>query len=171
MESNKTQAVQGLALTVGLGVYFTILQGYEYVEALFSVADSVYGRTFFVATGFHGLYVIVGTTFLVVCLVRAGLGMTMKKITKIKGDNTKGGRRWRDLGEEITKLKTREQLYNHMSFYFHIYIFSILCNSIWFNVKYWNRLPGFCFGSFYNISEMIKINFTLWLLGGRNQWP
>ena len=63
------------------------------MEALFSVADSVYGRTFFVATGFHGLYVIVGTTFLVVCLVRAGLGMTMKKITKIKGDNTKGGRR------------------------------------------------------------------------------
>ena len=74
MGSNKTQAVQELALTVGLGVYFTIRQGYEYVEAPFSVADSVYGRTFFVATGFHGLHVIVGTTFLVVCLVRTGLG-------------------------------------------------------------------------------------------------
>lgn len=74
MESNKSQATQGLALTVGLGLYFTALQGYEYVEAPFSVADSVYGRTFFVATGFHGLHVIVGTTFLAVCLARVILG-------------------------------------------------------------------------------------------------
>lgn len=74
MESSKSQATQGLALTVGLGLYFTALQGYEYVEAPFSVADSVYGRTFFVATGFHGLHVIVGTTFLAVCLARVILG-------------------------------------------------------------------------------------------------
>jgi heme/copper-type cytochrome/quinol oxidase subunit 3 len=43
---------------------------YEYIEASFSIADSVYGATFFVATGFHGLHVIIGTTFLAICLGR-----------------------------------------------------------------------------------------------------
>lgn len=59
-----------MILTVILGVYFTRLQAFEYIEASFSIADSVYGATFFVATGFHGLHVIIGTTFLLVCLVR-----------------------------------------------------------------------------------------------------
>ena len=49
---------------------FTALQGLEYYEATFSIADSVYGSTFYVATGFHGLHVIIGTTFLFVCLFR-----------------------------------------------------------------------------------------------------
>ena len=49
---------------------FTILQAVEYVEAPFTVADSIYGTTFFVATGFHGSHVIIGTIFLLVCLVR-----------------------------------------------------------------------------------------------------
>jgi len=53
-----------------LGVYFTILQGLEYYEASFTFADRVYGSTFFIATGFHGLHVIVGTIFLIVTLVR-----------------------------------------------------------------------------------------------------
>jgi cytochrome c oxidase subunit 3 len=53
-----------------LGIYFTILQAYEYVEASFTIADSRYGSTFFVATGFHGLHVIIGTTFLLTCLLR-----------------------------------------------------------------------------------------------------
>ena len=60
----------GLAITIILGVYFTILQAFEYYEASFSFADSVYGSTFFIATGFHGLHVLVGTIFLAVCLVR-----------------------------------------------------------------------------------------------------
>ena len=47
-----------------LGIYFTALQAYEYLEASFTIADSVYGSTFFIATGFHGLHVISGTTFL-----------------------------------------------------------------------------------------------------------
>jgi cytochrome c oxidase subunit 3 len=42
----------------------------EYVESSFTIADSVYGSTFFVATGFHGLHVLIGTTFLVVCFFR-----------------------------------------------------------------------------------------------------
>jgi len=53
-----------------LGIYFTCLQALEYYEASFRMADSVYGSTFFIATGFHGLHVIVGTLFLIVCKVR-----------------------------------------------------------------------------------------------------
>nr|WNH42693.1 cytochrome c oxidase subunit 3 [Neoperla crustata] len=70
MENNHTQALQGLFFTVILGIYFTILQAYEYVEAPFTISDAVYGSTFFVATGFHGLHVIIGTTFLLICLLR-----------------------------------------------------------------------------------------------------
>nr|AZH81014.1 cytochrome c oxidase subunit III [Caridina cf. weberi 2 VDM-2018] len=70
MEANLTQALQGLVLTVILGMYFTALQAMEYYEAPFTIADSVYGATFFVATGFHGLHVIIGSTFLSVCLYR-----------------------------------------------------------------------------------------------------
>lgn len=70
LENFYTQTVQGLSLTIILGVYFSALQAVEYVEAPFSIADSVYGATFFVATGFHGLHVLIGSTFLAVCLVR-----------------------------------------------------------------------------------------------------
>nr|AML26469.1 cytochrome c oxidase subunit III [Staphylinidae sp. BMNH 1274657] len=70
MENNYTQTTQGLMLTVLLGIYFSILQGYEYIEASFTISDAVYGSTFFMATGFHGLHVIIGTTFLAVCLMR-----------------------------------------------------------------------------------------------------
>lgn len=65
-----SEAVYGLSITVLLGGYFTRLQAFEYLEASFSIADSVYGSTFFVATGFHGLHVIIGSTFLLVCLGR-----------------------------------------------------------------------------------------------------
>nr|YP_010953265.1 cytochrome c oxidase subunit III [Archichauliodes diversus]WMQ76522.1 cytochrome c oxidase subunit III [Archichauliodes diversus] len=70
MEGNYTQTVQGLFFTVILGFYFTLLQGYEYKEASFTIADAVYGSTFYMATGFHGLHVIIGTTFLLICLIR-----------------------------------------------------------------------------------------------------
>nr|APX39880.1 cytochrome c oxidase subunit 3 [Clytra espanoli] len=70
MENNYNKALQGLMMTVLLGIYFTVLQGFEYIEAPFTIADSVYGSTFFMATGFHGLHVIIGTTFLLTCLLR-----------------------------------------------------------------------------------------------------
>lgn len=70
IENNYYQALQGLLFTVILGIYFTILQGFEYIESPFTIADSVYGSTFFIATGFHGLHVIIGTLFLTVCLFR-----------------------------------------------------------------------------------------------------
>ena len=53
-----------------LGIYFTILQGLEYFEASFTFADRIYGSTFFIATGFHGLHVLIGTLFLIVILFR-----------------------------------------------------------------------------------------------------
>jgi len=70
IENNLISSIQSLRVTVGLGIYFTFLQGLEYLEAPFSIADSVYGATFFVATGFHGLHVIIGSLFLSVCLYR-----------------------------------------------------------------------------------------------------
>nr|UFZ13247.1 cytochrome c oxidase subunit III [Platychauliodes sp.] len=70
MEGNYTQSIQSLFFTVILGIYFTLLQGYEYKEASFTIADAVYGSTFYMATGFHGLHVIIGTTFLLICLIR-----------------------------------------------------------------------------------------------------
>nr|AML26535.1 cytochrome c oxidase subunit III [Staphylinidae sp. BMNH 1274696] len=70
MENNYNQTTQSLILTVILGIYFSILQGYEYLEASFSISDAVYGSSFFMATGFHGIHVIIGTTFLLTCLLR-----------------------------------------------------------------------------------------------------
>lgn len=56
--------------TLFLAVLFVSFQGYEYLEAGFTISDSVYGSTFFMATGFHGLHVIVGTIFIFVCFIR-----------------------------------------------------------------------------------------------------
>nr|QDI93925.1 cytochrome c oxidase subunit III [Tuxedo bicinctus]QDI93938.1 cytochrome c oxidase subunit III [Tuxedo bicinctus]QDI93951.1 cytochrome c oxidase subunit III [Tuxedo bicinctus] len=70
MEKNHNQTSQGLIVTVILGIYFTILQGFEYLEASFTISDSVYGSCFFMATGFHGIHVIIGTTFIIICLMR-----------------------------------------------------------------------------------------------------
>ena len=63
--------VWGLAITVALGVLFSFVQAYEYSVAPFSFSGSIYGATFYMATGFHGFHVIVGTIFLAVCLFRA----------------------------------------------------------------------------------------------------
>lgn len=60
----------GLLCTVLLGVYFLFLQYGEYTETSFTIADGVYGSSFFMATGFHGLHVLVGTIFLFVGLIR-----------------------------------------------------------------------------------------------------
>lgn len=73
IERNQIQTLQALVITVTLGVYFTFLQAGEYLDTSFSIADCVYGTTFFVATGFHGLHVLIGSTFLLVCLCRASL--------------------------------------------------------------------------------------------------
>ena len=64
----------GLALTVLLGIIFSCVQAYEYTVAPFSFSGSLYGATFFMATGFHGFHVLIGTIFLAVCLFRALAG-------------------------------------------------------------------------------------------------
>lgn len=64
----------GLTLTVILGILFSLLQAYEYSHAAFDFSGNIYGATFYMATGFHGFHVIVGTIFLAVCLGRAVAG-------------------------------------------------------------------------------------------------
>jgi len=66
----KREAYQGLLLTILLAVVFTAVQAYEYLNAPFSINDGIYGSTFYMATGFHGLHVMIGTTFIYVCLRR-----------------------------------------------------------------------------------------------------
>jgi cytochrome c oxidase subunit 3 len=68
-ENKETQ--KALAVTIGLATIFTSLQAYEYLTASFTISDSVYGCCFYLLTGLHGAHVIVGTLFLIVCLVRA----------------------------------------------------------------------------------------------------
>nr|ARO74698.1 cytochrome c oxidase subunit III [Mexistrophia reticulata] len=69
-EGKYNSSLQALLITSLLGIYFLYLQYGEYKETTFTIADSVYGSTFFMATGFHGLHVAVGTLFLIVCLYR-----------------------------------------------------------------------------------------------------
>nr|YP_009459887.1 cytochrome c oxidase subunit III [Hydropsyche orris]AUT18152.1 cytochrome c oxidase subunit III [Hydropsyche orris] len=70
LENKLNEAFNSLLITILLGIYFSMIQLYEYIQAPFSIADSVFGSTFFVATGFHGLHVLIGTIFLIVCLFR-----------------------------------------------------------------------------------------------------
>jgi cytochrome c oxidase subunit 3 len=71
---NQKDAVRGLGLTIVLGLIFTCVQAYEYSHAQFDFSGNIYGATFFMATGFHGFHVIVGTIFLFVCFLRARAG-------------------------------------------------------------------------------------------------
>ena len=74
MENNRKGLIVGLAITVILGIAFTGLQAWEYSMAPFQFTGGVYPSVFFLATGFHGFHVIVGTIFLAVCLFRAMAG-------------------------------------------------------------------------------------------------
>lgn len=58
------KSFQSLLFTILLGIYFLYMQWLEYSEAQFSMSDGVYGSTFFIATGFHGIHVLIGTSFL-----------------------------------------------------------------------------------------------------------
>jgi len=79
--NDRKALVNGLAISIVLGVAFTALQAYEYAELLlhegWKFGDDMFFSSFFMATGFHGFHVIIGTIFLTVCLIRA-----------IKGDFT-----------------------------------------------------------------------------------
>ena len=74
LENDRKGLIQGLWITVILGITFTCVQAYEYTHAAFTFGGHIYGSTFFMATGFHGAHVIIGTIFLIVCLIRAYAG-------------------------------------------------------------------------------------------------
>ena len=74
LEGNRRDAVRALGLTVALGVLFSVFQAYEYHHAAFTMKDGIFGSTFYLATGFHGLHVIIGTIFLAVCWRRTVQG-------------------------------------------------------------------------------------------------
>ena len=71
LQDDRKSLITGLAITVALGVAFTGFQILEYAEAPFAFTGGIYPSTFFLATGFHGFHVFVGTCFLAVCLIRA----------------------------------------------------------------------------------------------------
>ena len=80
IEGKQKEAVWALVFTVLLGLSFTACQAFEYSEAPFKFnGGGVYSSTFFLATGFHGFHVIIGTLFLLVCTLRAGAGQFTPK--------------------------------------------------------------------------------------------
>ena len=74
LENDRQGLKWGLILTIGLGMIFTCVQAFEYMHATFAFSGNMYGAAFFMATGFHGAHVIIGTIFLIVCLFRAQSG-------------------------------------------------------------------------------------------------
>ncbi|MEC7491070.1 MAG: cytochrome c oxidase subunit 3 [Pseudomonadota bacterium] len=73
-EGDRKHFLQGLGLTIGLGICFTGVQIFEYSHAAFGFREGIYPSTFFMATGFHGFHVLVGTIFLIVCFLRGRAG-------------------------------------------------------------------------------------------------
>ncbi|MBL4810973.1 MAG: cytochrome c oxidase subunit 3 [Rhodobacteraceae bacterium] len=73
-ENNREDMKTGLWIAVGLGAIFTLFQAYEYSHAAFGFSGNIYGAVFFMATGFHGFHVLIGTIFLAICLGRVYKG-------------------------------------------------------------------------------------------------
>ncbi len=74
MKNNRKQLTIGLMLTIALGVLFLYLQAHEYSEAAFTMSSGIYGSTFYMLTGFHGLHVTMGTIMLAIILFRVFKG-------------------------------------------------------------------------------------------------
>ena len=74
LNDDRAGLIKGLWVTIGLGLLFSSIQVYEYAVAPFPFAGLNYSSAFYMATGFHGFHVFVGTIFLIVCLVRAYKG-------------------------------------------------------------------------------------------------
>jgi cytochrome c oxidase subunit 3 len=63
-------SIDSFLITIFLGFFFVFLQMYEYYEAAYNISDSVYGSTFYMLTGLHGMHVVVGATFITACFIR-----------------------------------------------------------------------------------------------------
>jgi cytochrome c oxidase subunit 3 len=74
LHDDRAALKQGLIMTILLGALFSCVQAYEYAHADFTFSGNIFGSTFFMATGFHGFHVIIGTLFLLVCLIRVYAG-------------------------------------------------------------------------------------------------
>ncbi len=74
LNNDQKNVIRGLTITVILGAIFTSLQVYEYHHAAFGFKDGIYASNFYMATGFHGAHVLIGTIFLTICLIRARKG-------------------------------------------------------------------------------------------------
>lgn len=74
LEGDRKGVKTGLWLTILLGLIFSCVQVIEYSHAGFGFQGNIYGATFFMATGFHGAHVFIGTIFLIVCLLRTYRG-------------------------------------------------------------------------------------------------
>jgi cytochrome c oxidase subunit 3 len=70
MKNNRKQLTVGLILTIALGVVFLYLQAHEYAVAGFTIKTGIYGATFYMLTGFHGLHVTMGVIMLTIILLR-----------------------------------------------------------------------------------------------------
>ena len=74
LENDRDGVKWGLICTIALSALFSCVQAYEYSHATFAFSGNIYGATFFMATGFHGAHVLIGTIFLLVCLFRVYAG-------------------------------------------------------------------------------------------------
>jgi cytochrome c oxidase subunit III len=74
LNNKKAHTIIGQLLTIMLGIFFLVMQVIEYGEAYtekgLTLASGIYGSTFFMLTGFHGLHVTIGTTMLICILYR-----------------------------------------------------------------------------------------------------
>nr|YP_010287113.1 cytochrome c oxidase subunit III [Ixodes acutitarsus]UKT61179.1 cytochrome c oxidase subunit 3 [Ixodes acutitarsus]UZN43769.1 cytochrome c oxidase subunit III [Ixodes acutitarsus]UZN43782.1 cytochrome c oxidase subunit III [Ixodes acutitarsus] len=75
INNNLKETLISLIITIILGITFTFLQSWEYAQAQFSMSDSIFGSTFFMTTGFHGIHVIIGTSFLIISLYRINMNL------------------------------------------------------------------------------------------------
>jgi cytochrome c oxidase subunit 3 len=74
LKNNRWGLKAGLICAISLGIIFTVIQAHEFMGASFNYSGNIFGAVFFMATGFHGAHVIIGSIFLGVCLLRAFLG-------------------------------------------------------------------------------------------------